>query len=86
MPGFDGTGPRGRGPMTGRGRGYCVLRLPRDVGESVEGLIGAAGRAVRIADAAGGPATASLRRRVAELERAVHAIRERIATLGADRR
>jgi len=23
MPGFDGTGPAGRGPMTGGGRGYC---------------------------------------------------------------
>ena len=24
MPGGDGTGPRGIGPMTGGGRGYCV--------------------------------------------------------------
>lgn len=24
MPGFDGTGPRGQGPLTGGGRGYCV--------------------------------------------------------------
>jgi hypothetical protein len=24
MPGFDRTGPRGLGPMTGRGLGYCV--------------------------------------------------------------
>lgn len=23
MPGFDGTGPMGAGPMTGGGRGYC---------------------------------------------------------------
>lgn len=23
MPGGDGTGPRGMGPMTGRGAGYC---------------------------------------------------------------
>ena len=23
MPGFDGTGPRGIGPMTGGGRGFC---------------------------------------------------------------
>ena len=23
MPGFNGTGPAGMGPMTGRGRGYC---------------------------------------------------------------
>ncbi len=26
MPGFDGTGPRGFGPMTGGGRGYCAMR------------------------------------------------------------
>ncbi len=25
MPGFDGTGPRGQGPMTGGGRGYCAI-------------------------------------------------------------
>ncbi len=24
MPGFDGTGPRGDGPMTGGGFGYCA--------------------------------------------------------------
>ena len=23
MPGFDGTGPRGMGPMAGGGRGFC---------------------------------------------------------------
>jgi len=30
MPGFDGTGPRGMGPMTGGGRGFCAapLRTP----------------------------------------------------------
>lgn len=28
MPGFNGTGPRGIGPMTGRGMGYCVIPLP----------------------------------------------------------
>ena len=25
MPGFDGTGPKGMGPMTGGGRGYCAV-------------------------------------------------------------
>ncbi|MDI6870833.1 MAG: DUF5320 domain-containing protein [Bacillota bacterium] len=24
MPGFDGTGPRGEGPLTGGGRGRCA--------------------------------------------------------------
>jgi len=27
MPGFDGTGPRGMGPMTDGGGGYCVIPL-----------------------------------------------------------
>jgi len=27
MPTFDGTGPNGKGPMTGRGSGYCVIPL-----------------------------------------------------------
>ncbi|HOL67027.1 MAG TPA: DUF5320 domain-containing protein [bacterium] len=27
MPGFDGTGPLGLGPMTGGGRGFCALPL-----------------------------------------------------------
>ena len=30
MPGFDGTGPRGQGPMTGGARGYCVTGWGRD--------------------------------------------------------
>ena len=29
MPGFDGTGPRGMGPMTGGGRGFCAVPLGR---------------------------------------------------------
>ena len=27
MPGGDGTGPMGQGPMTGGGRGYCAVVL-----------------------------------------------------------
>lgn len=27
MPGFDGTGPRGMGPMIGRGSGYCMKKV-----------------------------------------------------------
>jgi len=27
MPGFNGTGPRGMGPMTGGGRGFCAIPL-----------------------------------------------------------
>jgi hypothetical protein len=28
MPGFDGTGPLGRGPMTGWRRGWCAVGAP----------------------------------------------------------
>ena len=27
MPKLDGAGPRGIGPMTGRGQGYCAIPL-----------------------------------------------------------
>jgi hypothetical protein len=27
MPGFDGTGPMGQGPFSGRGMGYCAVRV-----------------------------------------------------------
>lgn len=32
MPGFDGTGPMGMGPLTGGGRGFCS---PREWGASL---------------------------------------------------
>ena len=34
MPGFDGTGPRGMGPMTGGGRGFCS---PWGIGAALRG-------------------------------------------------
>ncbi|MBC7231789.1 MAG: DUF5320 domain-containing protein [Chloroflexi bacterium] len=44
MPGFDGTGPRGEGPLTGRGEGYCVLQLPDPAsGKPAFGFAGLAG-------------------------------------------
>ena len=32
MPGFDGTGPAGYGPRTGRGLGFCRGGLRRGLG------------------------------------------------------
>ncbi len=47
MPGFDGTGPRGMGPFTGGGRGYCVLRIANPVSEdALSGYIGIQGTPV----------------------------------------
>jgi len=43
MPGFDGTGPRRQGAMTGGGRGYCVVpasEAGRQFGRGVSGARG----------------------------------------------
>ncbi|MFA5430750.1 MAG: DUF5320 domain-containing protein [Candidatus Omnitrophota bacterium] len=39
MPGFDGTGPDGRGSMTGGGRGYCAVNM-KGQGEAMAGFRG----------------------------------------------
>lgn len=50
MPGHDGTGPRGEGIFTGRGQGYCALRLPEaGSGEPAVGYAGIQGRPVQLA-------------------------------------
>jgi len=38
MPGFDGTGPRGTGPMTGRGLGNCVVPIDNNSGYRKENM------------------------------------------------
>ena len=45
MPRFDGTGPQGAGPMTGRGEGYCVMELP-EPGRTARGVAGLQGTPV----------------------------------------
>jgi hypothetical protein len=47
MPRFDGTGPQGKGPMTGRGEGYCALVLPES-GQAPYGYAGLQGTPVRL--------------------------------------
>lgn len=49
MPQFDGTGPRGEGMFTGRGEGYCALRLPQPgSGEPAVGYAGIRGQPVQL--------------------------------------
>jgi hypothetical protein len=49
MPAFDGTGPRGQGPMSGRGEGYCVMVIPApETREQPHGYAGLEGRPVRM--------------------------------------
>ncbi len=43
MPRFDGTGPRGEGPFTGGGRGYCAMSMPRVPGVRPFGYAGLQG-------------------------------------------
>ena len=40
MPGFDGAGPSGQGPMTGRGQGFCVLKVSEEKPGEMKGLVG----------------------------------------------
>ena len=47
MPRFDGTGPRGQGPMAGRGEGYCAIKLPES-DQAPEGYAGVQGTPVRL--------------------------------------
>lgn len=46
MPGYDGTGPQGQGPMTGAGRGYCMLKVPCAHDPVVTGFAGLTGKPV----------------------------------------
>ena len=46
MPGFDGTGPLGQGPMTGRGQGFCVLTTSRGNPGQIKGFTGLQGTPV----------------------------------------
>jgi hypothetical protein len=49
MPAFDGTGPQGKGPLTGRGEGYCAIRLPAPrPGDEAYGYAGRASVPVRL--------------------------------------
>ena len=40
MPGFDGTGPSGQGPLTGQGRGFCALKTSEGNPGQVKGVVG----------------------------------------------
>ncbi|MFA6424624.1 MAG: DUF5320 domain-containing protein [Phycisphaerae bacterium] len=46
MPGFDGTGPQGKGPMTGKGMGFCILKESKDKPSQIEGFVGVQGMPV----------------------------------------
>ena len=83
MPGFDGTGPRGRGPMTGRAGGYCLLSIPDAPGEPKTGFAGSAGNAVTIGNDSRQTDITLLQDRVRGVDAALHEMKLRLANLEA---
>lgn len=84
MPGYDGTGPKGRGPMTGRGGGYCLLKLPGSPDEPLSGFAGRSGLPVRLWPDGRGVDLASLSLRAQRLEAELRDMRRRLMALGQD--
>jgi len=48
MPARDGTGPKGQGPMTGRGLGFCILKIDPQAPGKATGFAGMSGRPVSV--------------------------------------
>lgn len=46
MPQYDGTGPCGQGPMTGRGMGFCVMRVNENNLPDLKGFAGIQGKII----------------------------------------
>jgi hypothetical protein len=85
MPGYDGTGPRGRGPMTGRGGGFCILRISEASGEPVTGFAGISGRPVSASADKPRPDLMFLRTKVRHMEKRLGDIRRRVDALDTRR-
>jgi hypothetical protein len=81
MPGFDGTGPRGGGPMTGRAGGYCLLKISDTAGEPRTGFIGLAGKPVTISNDSRQTDIALLQDRLREVQALLHGMKLRVADL-----
>jgi len=83
MPGYDGTGPRGHGPMTGAYRGYCILKEPRTCGDALTGFAGLTGKPVTFSPVSSLDDIASLHFRVRQVQLAIQGIHRRITILEA---
>ena len=78
MPGYDGTGPNGLGPITGRGTGYCLIKLSESSGEPAKGFAGRSGYPVVLSS---GSHLTELQARLRQIETALTSIQHRIAIL-----
>ena len=81
MPGFDGTGPRGKGPMTGKAQGYCLLKIPDDAGEAKSGFAGLAGKPIAMSYDHHLTDSLSLQSRLREMQVALAEMKFRLAEL-----
>ena len=75
MPGYDGTGPRGRGPMTGRGNGYCIMQIPNDPGRSGTGFVGLSGTSIAIPPLSNGSESVLSTAQIAGIQNALCVLR-----------
>ena len=83
MPGYDGTGPKGLGPMTGGGGGFCLLKFPGAPDEFLTGFVGRSGHPVRLRSHRIGTDLESLHARIWNVETAIRRIQRRVAALAA---
>jgi len=81
MPRFDGTGPTGQGPLTGEGRGLCVVRVPEGKDEPAAGFIGREGRPLGRPMQQAPADLERLQRQLWELEEAVRLVQWRLDLL-----
>jgi hypothetical protein len=83
MPGYDGTGPRGEGPMTGKGNGYCIMRLPDDPREPCRGLTGLTGRPLELPPGSADSGATALAAEIAHIQSALETIEHDLENLRA---
>ena len=83
MPGFDGTGPCGKGPMSGKAQGYCLLKMPDDAAEAETGFAGLAGDPITMGHDSRKMAGFSLCNRLWKMQVALDEMKSRLAELEA---
>lgn len=83
MPGFDGTGPWGQGPLTGRGMGYCNPKAPLSRGAGFYGRGCGRGRGIGrgLGQGFGSPDRSYLQQRQEILEAELKRVKESLASL-----
>ena len=81
MPGYDGTGPGGLGPMTGGGRGYCVLKVSGSQDKTRIGFAGLSGTPINALPDFLGSEIAHLHFKIRQMQFALRNLDWRIKTL-----